>query len=488
MSFAAGHPWLVVGVIVAMLSSYGFAMTEYSISIDEEYHLISPQVAAWFEQQRYGIGLIKLIRLDAMPLPFFNMFASCCLLGLAALVWCDVFVRASGGKLMQSPALMAFAIFFVTVPSNAYFLTFNTYNFEVSVGHFACAVAVSALYRWVFEQGRWTSLLLGAACTLFALSIYQSFVFAFAAGIAAVTAVAFACGAPWRQWTSFVAAGFLLDLAGVGVTFGAGRILAPEQPYLDSLFNWGKLETDFIVQWIAEAARRTYVGQGFLGGQSIPLALGVGLLGSIGILVRKPSRALVLVLVALLAVFPFFLSVAMGTAMPLRSQQTLPIAIGAMFILAGLATAGLSWLRPFWVGLAALVLVWHGQANTRLFFAEYRTYQRDLAIAEDVVDQLAEQGWRGERIALVVVGQLPTPEEGLYVTSETFGASQFNWEQGGRLPYFMRQLGYSFEVGGPNRRTAAVAAAASMPAWPAPGAVLLQDGLAIVKVGNDAPA
>jgi hypothetical protein len=485
-AFLAEHAWLVIGVLVAILASYGFAMTEYSISIDEEYHMITPQVAAWFEQQRYGIGLIKLLRMEAMPLPFFNMFISCCLLGLAALIWCDVLVRASDGVLAGSPALLAFAIFFATVPSNAYFLTFNTYNLEVGLGHAASALAVHALFRWIFQRGGFGALLLGAVCVLLAISIYQSFVFAFAAGVVAVAAVAIGTGASWRLWLGIVVAGALLDLGAAGLLFGLGRVVAPDQPYLDSLFNWGKLEPDFIVQWITESARRTYVGEAFIGGQSIPMLLLIGLAGCVGVMIRAPVRVLVVAVAVLLAVFPFFLSVAMGTAMPLRSQQTLPIAFGALLILGGLGSAGITWLRPVWLAVSALLLVWHGEANTRLFFSEYRTYQRDLAIADDIADDLAEQGWRGERIALVVVGQLPMPAETLFVSSETFGASQLNWEQGGRLPYFMRQLGYSVEVAGPSRQRAASAEAASMPAWPAPGSVRLQEGLAIVRVGDDA--
>ena len=82
--------WLLVGTLV-----YGFAITNGSLSIDEELGFFFNNPFAWAEQGRWGIWLLKLVFGTFLPLPFFQPALAVLVLSGSALLWSFVFTRAS---------------------------------------------------------------------------------------------------------------------------------------------------------------------------------------------------------------------------------------------------------------------------------------------------------------------------------------------------------------------------------------------------------
>src|SRR5262245_41598498 len=126
--FVRNNGALVVWIAVAASLSYGLAVANVTLSIDEELHFISDSRPAWVQQGRFGIAAIKTLLGTALPLPFLRPALAILLLAASALLWCFVFARVTWGGLERSPWLKMFAVFFVSVPTNAYYLSFNTYN------------------------------------------------------------------------------------------------------------------------------------------------------------------------------------------------------------------------------------------------------------------------------------------------------------------------------------------------------------------------
>ncbi len=254
--------------------------------------------------------------------------------------------------------------------------------------------------------------------------------------------------------------------------------------YINVFFNWGKLENRFIFYLIFRSIISTLYGSGFLGGITVPLAVLLGALGAIISVVNNKKNWPVLIASFALMIIPFALSVAMGTPMPARTQQTMPLAYGSLIIIAGIVFPFKRYNSIFLFTISVLVAVTHGQANTRLFLTEYHTYSRDVSMSHDIVRRLVDQGWLGDQIALVVVGTIPEWRDRFLSPAETFGASYMNWDSGGRLPIFMRHLGYNFIGASRSQRNEATAMAAEMPIWPARQSVRLNGRIAIVKIGS----
>jgi hypothetical protein len=472
----------VIGL--SLVASYGFAMTTFSLSIDDEVFLQEDHSRVWITSDRFGIFAIKFALDDVFPLPFFNTFISCLVLGLSALAWCFLFVRASEGRLARSMALIVFAVFFSTLPANAYYLTFDIYNIEVSFGHLFAALGVFSLYVYKVERRSVIFLFLTVLLFTACIAIYQSFVFVLFAGLFAAMMVASAATIARDTVLRFLILGCALILLATVLHFGLSRALRPQQAeYIDVFFNWGKLDRNFIIAWLTRTTLATLSGEGFVGGVSVPIALCAGVAGALTCVFKGRQLLLVPTLMLGLVAAPFLLSLALGTAMPLRTQQTLSLAFGSFFLLFALAFAEWRFTGP----ILAIVGIWfffsNGQANTRLFLTEYLTYQRDVVIANEIARRLTDRGWEGEPLAIVATGRLPAQKGRFLVQSETFGGSFLDWDNGSRLPYFMLHLGYTFLGPTAAERQLAQESAKTMPSWPSADSVRLAGKLAVVKLG-----
>ena len=109
--FGRTNRGLLAWLVMAMLLSYGFAFSNFSLSIDEELHLAVDQTYAWTAQGRWGTTFLKLLFGTTFPLPFFQPACAVLVLIGSSLVWCFLFARATGDRLTNSPWLTLFAYF-----------------------------------------------------------------------------------------------------------------------------------------------------------------------------------------------------------------------------------------------------------------------------------------------------------------------------------------------------------------------------------------
>ena len=488
--FVRNNGALVVWIAVAAILSYGLAVANVTVSIDEELHFISDSRAAWVQQGRFGIAAIKTLLGTALPLPYLRPALAILLLAASALLWCFVFARVTRGGLERSPWLKTFAVFFVSVPTNAYYLSFNTYNTEVSIGFAVSAACVLFSWRWIAESGRWASFLIGAVAAMLATSIYQSFLILCATGVVAAYLLNLQCCRDARQ---VAASELVLRSLRLAAPIGVGYLLyrlidasvAPSEKYGDVFFNWGKLDNAFIFQWLRKYVVSFFVGTGFPGGWVVPPIAVAGAVAGAAMLVRARRAGDVLQVGMLLIVLvsPLLLSFAMGTPMPNRAQQVLPVAYGALILIFVVVLGLEAKARAVAAILTALLIAWNAQVNTRLFLSEYLMFERDKAGAHRIAERLTAQGWSGAPAPLVVFGSLAQPQELYLIKSETIGASYWEWGDGQRATYFLGFLGYKLRPPSPDEVKAVLPAAEAMPDWPKAGSVALIGGSAVVKFG-----
>jgi Glucosyl transferase GtrII len=479
--------WLLVGTLV-----YGFAITNGSLSIDEELGFFFKNPFAWAEQGRWGIWLLKLVFGTFLPLPFFQPALAVLVLAGSALLWSFVFTRASDNRLLNSPWLTFFAVVYLTLPLNAYYLSFNTYNFEISCGLVFSALSVLFAWMWQFEQGGQRAFATSAMFSTLAISTYQSFAIVCAGGILATYLLHLTTLASLPSSAEIVRKSFYLGvplIVGCAFYLGVSLVVLAHGSYVDSLFKWGKQDNAFILKWLWQYVVEFFRGGAFSGGRSVSLLAIAGLV-SLAILVWRAARtgsiAPPLILLALFG-SPFYLSFALGMPMNARTQQVVPVVYGAFVLLLILQLRLEQRARMLALVATVLAVTWNGQANTRLFLSEYFAFKRDEAIAHRLAEQLSQSGWNGDAVPLAVIGRSPGQPE-IFPRSDTFGASFFAWENGTRAAYFMQLLGYPFVSPSAAQWKTALAVSESLSDWPRRGSVRFVDGVAIVRMsqGTDA--
>ncbi len=147
--FVRDHRRLVVWIAVAVALSYGFDVANFSLSIDEEAQIRFDHSRVWIHQGRFVTTWLKLLLGSTFPLAYFQPAAAILILAASTLIWCFVFVRVTEGKLDRSPWLTVFAVTYATMPTNAYYLSFNTYNLELSCGLALSALSVLFSFEWI---------------------------------------------------------------------------------------------------------------------------------------------------------------------------------------------------------------------------------------------------------------------------------------------------------------------------------------------------
>ncbi len=482
LEFLRANALLFAGVAGAMLLTYGLGLTSFTLSIDEETTILANQTLAWLSQGRFTVALFKFLTGNTLAIPFFDLAASLAFLFLATALFAYLFNVASGGRLNRSPVLLLFGVLFTTLPVNAYYLTFNTFNAEVSLGYVLVALAAISSWNWVVGRAGRRHLALAVVFAVLAGGTYQTF----GAACGAVLAGAFMLRALAGHGSSVEnVRSAIVSVVPIAAAFAVVLVLnsfvAGPGTYLSLYIGWAGTALSEVVFGFAYHVARTLAGRLFYGGEIATVGFVMATLVLLAFAVRLARRGrrwdIPLLLLAVL-VAPFLTAFALGNPLPIRAQQALPLALGIALL--PLAFVARSWLR-YGVGVAVvLVLTWNAVHVSRLFYSEQIAYEHDRDRIASIVSQLSEQGWDGSQVPIVVVGYVERPPA-VVVASETFGESFLNWDAGRRSHVIMRALGYPFTSANEEQRRAALEYAATMPNWPADGGVQLVDGVAIVK-------
>ncbi len=161
----------------------------------------------------------------------------------------------------------------MTIPCNAYYLSFNTYNVEVSVGLVLAALFSLAAFKWAFEGDRW-SLLNASVAAMLSTAIYQSLAIVDAVGIAALVLLHLLSLPPEaRPRAADSLRRLVLCAVPLFICYAGNAAIAaltsPATGYVDIFFNWGKLDTAFIINWLRTYVEALFGGGGFIGGEIV---------------------------------------------------------------------------------------------------------------------------------------------------------------------------------------------------------------------------
>lgn len=492
---------LAVAAVVFLLV-YGSELGQFSLSIDEEAASFPPLPfeQAWLRQGRWGMALLSwlLPSFEAIPLLSTVLFG-------AGLVYAAV--RATGDFGLQGLRAALFAGVLVGFPVWPHIAQFNTLAAGFGFGIAAAAFGAGQVVR---AKGFGQSALAVLAMA-FAISVYQSLALfcVVYAGLALHAAHARPDGRARGAWLGALARATVLAAAWVlaaGLVYWLVQRLAfalsgESLTYVDYYWQGGRLLA-------APADTLRTAAQGFhayVAGQH-PIYLGDGarllFLAWLGLLPwclldragGESGARLALTWATLLAALavmfvPFALSA--GT-LPARAHIVWPLV--AAWLASRIQWPGAWRPRPvLWTALAYFAIC-AASVGATLFQADRRARLADEALSLQLVAEALRAApaspTPSSRIVFTLVGSVayPAPENGR--RAEVFGNSFYAHDAGNvcRVALYWRTLGqHGFEPLWLGNRPDLVAAATTMPAWPASGAVRLVDGVVVVKLGEPTP-
>jgi hypothetical protein len=478
------------------LLCFGFVLTHYSLTIDEETWIQNTdpaRIRLWLQQGRFGLYAFNAL---FSPLgrfvPFVWDFAAVTLWAVAGVILSFFLTMASGGYTRFS--VLAFGCLFCGVPlAVGELLSFSMFNLQLSLAMAAAALSVGAVF--LFFQYQKISLLAAGAFLLFvSTSFFQAFPNLFICAMAAYAAIR-ACFDPafdLKRLTGDIGVSVGVFGAGTGLyclvnLYVTTRLAPGGAAYLQEGFiGWDDAGWLDALMRTVRNNRDLLLGRGIVGGGAMRLTalmFAACLLLAAAQKKKARNKLLALVFCALMLVSPFALSLAL--AMPNivgRTYLALPFACGAAaFVLLNAAAR----LRRFYRLSSLLVLailIGNMAAMNRYFYQSHLAYQRDRAFAQSVMAAVERAGidWRQRPIALI--GRYESGAQ-----TENWGpavGSFFCWDEGNivRMTDFLKAEGYPVLRPTAEQIGAALSRSYDMPDWPHSGSVAQLGDLVIVKL------
>ena len=504
---------LLLGLAALFVLFHFYQLANFTLSIDDEFALMSRPAAVWVGQGRFIPYLIEECLLNHQVMPVVPTL----LFGLGAMVGYLLLLRAWRLTGQWMAALACFPVF-CAFPLWAHLLAFQSNTPSAGLG-LAASGYVAWLFRALGEAPAGVSRLPGQGALLLAgavaLGCYQSFVLVVAAMLA-LTILVMALEAEERPAgvlrRDILRAGLLL-LGIVLVYLAIQRLtlfLVTARPgsqdlstdYILSYFQPGALlESPLaVVGGALRQAVAVYFGRAAAYGEAVPLfglfSVAVAALVVLAGWRCRGYRGAVLAAAAVVVILalPFAVNLMNRGIMPTRSLFAVPV------VLAGLGLIGLTAapLQPRRVGavlagaVLVAILVVNGRYDTNRALGQIHDQQIAAALGERLA-QLVDPARPDTVMSLHVSGGLPFVPPYPPVADTSIGASFFAWDNGNtaRIVSYLRHLGYQVRgrgLIGPEEVERREALFAEMPSWPAPGAVQrLDDHTVLIKLGRTPP-
>ncbi len=490
--------WVVFAAALGVsLLCYGIDVFNLAISLDEEAQTVGVgPVVQWIHQDRWGMYLLNKFLLPMPTVPYISLMIGLISVSLSA----TIAVESWGGRGKFDSCLAA--CFMVATPIFVFLLHFNTTQYGAFLGMLAGFAGVR-----MFIAGGWRLRTAGWVLAVFAISVYQ------AVGLAMVCmylvyAVNRQLREPSREFSLRAVVGrpigfaVWFGLAAVGHKLSAAfaRSMVPEHHGYDLVDS---VYTGTFLQWYSIERIALYI-QAYLAGEKwylgqfsyLVLVTGLFIVFTRFVYRERLSWGLPfgLLLLVALVLTPFALVI--GTGMVHWPTRTL---LGFPVVLAGLVFTGLGTrsaiARLIFGGLAVTCLTWFVVTNNRLMFADHQQWRIDQQILFDIQQRLELAGLPTDRpMRLVVVGQRKWKRPPSGFQEETIGASFFGFNRSPqnattRVARLLQisGIGNIYGVANPEQYRAGLDLADNMPSWPAPGSVVIGEGVAVVKLGPATP-
>lgn len=489
---------LIVIIIFFGLLSYGFSLCNFTIGVDTEYAIANhgSNSSDWIGQGRFGIGILKLIFSTNAILPFRNTYLAVVLMIVNTILLC--YALNSKDKNKNSILSIIMSVLYITSPIYVHNLYFTTYNFEIQVGILLSILAFYMSSKYILDGIKNKALILSSILiTGFCIGIYESFI-SFIFSLICYKIIDYLIElkreekvVKFKEFLGIIVKYAFIMIASVIVYYIADKVFTsfvPDDAYTDYFIAWNKQGVDVIIRDVLRYIKALLIDNRIVGTGIIFLTC---IISSALILYyaifKKSLRIYIPLLITAIMVSPFILTIALGSAMPFRTQQALilvaPLIFGILY-----KTINNKYFRGAILTIAILVGFYQTMNTNKLLYSDYARYQQDVDLTRQIANKITELGYtQQEKYKVVCIGQNETNLAPNIINQDVIGCSIYAWNYGNpsRIRAFMVDHGNNYMSISKQDIEKAKKYSSNMPNWPNEGSIkLIDNNIIVVKLSE----
>lgn len=494
-SFFESNKFLTIIAIIFAVLSFGYAITLFTLGVSTETSVFNESSGSsrWAAQSRFSIAVLKKIFATNEILPFRTSLLAVIMIVLTALVLCKIISEVNNFKVKKYSNVI-FAILFISMPISAHYMYYLTYNFEIGIGMFLCALAVYFFNKNILilkkENKSIIFSFLGIICLVTAIGEYQSFI-PFFMLVQATTILLYFYNNDVKigEKIKIISKYIILLILSIILYYIISKIFLifiPVEKYSEGFISWGKKDVSVIINDLKSYFLGIYLKRSIYGSLIILPTVIMGCILSIYFLIFK-KKIIESILVIFLLLTPMILPVLLGTAMPYRTQQTIMLMVPIIWYLV-YNNLNNKFLSKLFIILAFLFAIRQTMYINQIFYSDYLRYQNDINLSRRISDKIYDLNIENiENYPVVYLGKKETTEIPNLIKQELIGYSIYEWDNGNykRMQHFMTLTTAKFKlVEDESILENAKQVALEMPSWPNKGSVDFRSNMIIVKLSE----
>lgn len=489
---------VVIAVLMTILLAYGFEISNWTMTIDEEIHAHREKLQfaiQWIGDGRWGITILKTILPTHFVLPFFNGIMAVVTLGLSALLIAYIFYNYGYSVYSQFSA----AILFISCPIFSYYLMFDTFSVELSIGILFAIISAFCTSQYSCISGK-KRFAFSIVFLTWSIAIYQTLLFVYIAmicGILLLNVFGEEKLLTAKMYAVCIVNSVLILLISLIIYKSVSVVLEKyvyDFDYVDGYWRWSYWDFNQCLFEIKNCLKVHFLTPGnfYYGGWMLSIVFIIYIISLlIGIITCKRRVILVLAWIGLL----FSIAgqnIVMGGPMPIRSFQSIAVFIAFMIVPvdkigAMLHKASFRKILDIEVGTTIFVILfclYQSAMINNLFYSEQLRQKSDEATLNRILVDVEDLNVDMTTTPLVFVGSKPW-ESNYKINTEQFELSMFATGQISRIYSWMLDLGYTYVTPKAEQQEKAEHIAEDMSEWPTLGSVKYEDGMVIVNLGGE---
>lgn len=497
-TFDNKHPLYLLSFLT--LIAYGYFITNWSLGVDSE--MTSFLDSNIDNKYVYIFGRFTWYALDIIHnnqvIPFWNDFLSILLLFLSAIIWSMQLSTLNQNK----RALFIFASIYIISPIYVFYLRFTIFDVSIGIGILFMSIAgyyfSRVLQQFEQEDQYYKEFLLGFMYTYLSIGIYQMF------AVYSLSSILFIVNhrilltkikydLPYfkstMQWMSL---GLLLLGLSTIMYEGTCSIVSyffGNDPYINTYISWGTHD----IYNIFAGLKNYLVNLVFIYHFNFFLLISLFFLCIFVIVLihNHIKNFLFVITLSALLISAFFLPLALGTPMPMRTLQNIPLTLAGFWLIFYL------FLKKEWAKNACMVFIciatfFNAQYIVRLFYSDNVRLQQDINFSNHIYQFILNHvGSHIYSKPLVIVGKHHAPIYPFTLKSgyDVLGLSFYEIYEPGvnelSKHRFMSWLGNQYIKPTVDQEIEGWDLSKSMPTFPDAGSVLETDKLVVLKLSNN---
>ena len=475
------------------ISTFGYFLTHFTLSLDEEIKLAGPKDMGWVGYGRFGNHFLDKLLVRNSFTPFLTDFLA--VLSLLVASYFLYMILSRNLRISQSNKTWSLVIFSGMFISFPYvigdYMAFGVYNFWLGLGYIASSLSFFLVSEAYVKShlGRW---LLSVGLLTFSISIYQSFTVVFSLILVAMLLIDVINGEiNYRTYLRQKIVQMAV-LPGAFVLYSIlnwyfQRTITPAYGYINSMVGWGRGHS---VGEVFGTVLQSVV-QVFNGSIYFPTILilptsilFILIITSYSLSNYRTFHFLLVVSLSLITVgMPFALEFLLGSPLPPRSLQALPLFMAFAWLLIINFVETKRFNRATLYVISTFFIFIQVQNMNNLFYGDYIRFNSDIALAQSIMTSIEATGLDYRESQIVFIGSRPPASSDFISTVNSGGRSFFDdASQPYRMAYFLQTQGYRVEPTGLSTDMKIQSEAARMKIWPMANSIKKVNDIIIVKL------